>query len=441
MKRVSFIILFLSLVTVFGYSQNNRKLIRAKEFYKYSKYEAAISLLESDRQLRLTNAEADLIIGLSKYHLNQLDEAEVIFQKLVQLPKAAFREPLFYLGRIYHARNQFKEASRYYKSYLKVLPKDHIHRKMISASLQRCANGLELKFREAMAFVENMGPSINTKYDDFGITLSPTNNSRIYFSSNRSGSLGGMRDTYGRTDNLLGEYRCDIYYSNRQDNNNWLQAQPLDYLINSPEHEVILGFDPEGRVLYYYKGPNLENGQLFVDTFQSNNRSLNTDLLISPIDAIANVTTPHFIDGNTVIFASRRPGGYGGFDLYQSSNIGGRWSTPQNLGPDVNSEFDEITPFLSPDRRSLYFSSNHSDSSIGGFDIFKTVYNSQRRRWSKPYNMGLGINSSADDSHFRLARDGYTAFLTSNRKDGIGKRDIYIAYFFDYLPEVNTVQK
>lgn len=440
MKKRSLIILVLCMTAFFGYSQSNRKLVRAKEFYKYGKYEAAISLLESERELRLTEPEAELVIGLSKYHLNQLDEAEVIFQKLVQLPKATFREPLFYLGRIYHARNQFKEASRYYKSYLKALPEGHAHRKMINATLQRCANGIELKYREAMAFVENLGPAVNSKDDDFGATISPTNYNRIYFSSNRSGSIGGMRDNFGRTDNLLGEYRCDIYYTTKEPSSKWLAAQPLDYLINSPEHEVIFGFDPAGKVLYYYKGPNLENGQIFVDTFQKQNRSLHTDLLISPIDAIANITIPHFIDANTVIFASRRPGGYGGFDLYQSSFIGGHWSTPQNLGPDINTPFDEVTPFLAPDRQTLYFSSNNSNSSIGGFDIFKTKYNGQRRQWSKPYNMGLGINSSADDTHFRLARDGYTAYLTSNRKDGIGKRDIYVAYFFDYLPEINPAR-
>jgi len=434
-KLILFIGIFCLLAT-FGYSQDSRKLIRAKEFYKYGKYEAANSLLESDRQLRLLNPEVELIIGLCKYHLNRLDEAEVIFQKLLQLPKAGFREPLLYLGRIYHARHQFKEASRYYKSYLKNLPDRHDHRPMVRAALQRCANGIELKYREALAFVENLGPEVNTAYDDFAPVQSPNNNHRIYFSSNRSGSLGGMRNTYGRTDNLLGQYRCDIYFSNRDPDGGWLAGQSLDYLINSPEHEVIYGFDQAGKVLYYYRGSKLEDGQIFVDTFQRNNRRLSTDLLLSPIDATANITIPYFLDANTVIFASRRAGGYGGYDLYQSSFLGGRWSTPQNLGPEINTIFDEITPYLAPDRRTLYFSSNHPERSLGGFDILKSVYNQGRQLWSAPFNMGLGINSAGDDSHFRLAKDGYTAYLSSNRKDSFGQRDIYVAYFYDFLPEI-----
>lgn len=437
MKKLIILTGLICSVAIFGFSQDNRKLIRAKEFYKYGKYEAANSLLESDRQLRLVNAEAELIIGLCQYHLNRLDEAEVIFQKLVLLPKAGFREPLLYLGRIYHARHQFEEASRYYKSYLKSLPGRHEHRPMVRASLQRCANGIELKYREALAFVENLGPQINTAFDDFGPVQSPNNNHRIYFSSNRSGSLGGMRNAYGRTDNLLGEYRCDIYFSNRDQNGSWQAAQSLDYLINSPEHEVIYGFDQDGKVLYYYKGSKLEDGQIFVDTFQRDKRRLSTDLLLSPIDATANITIPYFLDANTVVFASRRPGGYGGYDLYQSSYIGSHWSTPQNLGPEINTIYDEVTPYLAPDRRTLYFSSNHPERSMGGFDILKSVYNQSRQFWSAPFNLGLGLNSAGDDSHFRLAKDGYTAYLSSNRKDSFGHRDIYVAYFYDFLPETN----
>lgn len=437
MKNKSLLIGLFCTLTLTGYSQDNRKLVRAKEFYKYGKYEAANSLLESDRQLRLLHPEVALIIGLCKYHLNQLDEAELIFKQLLQLPKTSFREPLLYLGRIYHARHQFQEASRYYKSYLKTLPDRHVHRTMVRASLQRCANGIEIKYREPLAFVENLGPKINTPYDDFGPVQSPNNNQRIYFSSNRSGSLGGMRNDIGATDNLLGNYRCDIYFSNRDQKEAWQPVQPLGYLINSAAHEVIFGFDQAGKALYYYQGDKLEGGQIFVDTFQLKGRSINTDLLFSPLDATANITIPYFLDAKTIVFASRRPGGFGGYDLYQSSFIGGHWSTPQNLGPEINTPFDEITPYLAPDRRSLYFSSNHPERSIGGFDILKSKYNPQRQQWSAPYNLGLGLNSSGDDSYFRLAKDGYTAYLASNRKDSYGQRDLYVAYFYDYLPEIN----
>lgn len=413
------------------------KLIRAKEFYKKGKYEAVLSILNTDRNLRLNNPDAQFMIALAKYHLNDLDEAEALLQALLNHPKKTFREALLYLGRIYHARNQFTEATNYYKSYLKSLPGNHSHRAMVRDAIRRCSNGIQLQFQEGLAFVENLGESINTKYDEFGIVFSPNNFKRLYFSSARPGSMGGLKDEYGRPDNLLGSYRYDMY-SIIKEGNNWLPTQPLHYFLNSPDSEVVLGFSGDGNKLFYYKGKALENGQIFVDTFRQNRRTLSSDPFISPVDAVSSITTPHFLDSKTILFSSRRPGGYGGFDIYQTSYLDGKWSTPQNLGPDINSAYDEVTPFLAPDRKTLYFSSNNSSSSIGGFDIYKSVYNTQRLQWSLPYNLGLSVNSAGDDTHFKLARDGYTAYFTSNRKDGYGQRDLYVAYFYDYQKEVSA---
>jgi tetratricopeptide (TPR) repeat protein len=377
------------------------------------------------------------MIALAKYHLNDLDEAEALLQQLLNHPKKSFRESLLYLGRIYHARNQFQEATKYYKSYLKSLNSNHSHRAMVRDAIRRCSNGIQLQYQEGLAFVENLGANINTKYDEFGIIFSPSNYNRLYFSSARPGSMGGMRDDNGRPDNLLGDYRYDMY-SVLREGSNWLPTKPLHYFLNSPDDEVVFGFNSSGGTLYYYKGKNLENGRIFVDTFRQNQQILSSDPFTGPVDAVASITAPQFLDSKTILFASRKPGGYGGFDLYQTSYLSGQWTSPQNLGPDINSAYDEITPFLAPDRQTIYFSSNNSHSSIGGFDIYKSVYNSQRLQWSLPYNLGLSVNSAGDDTHFKLAKDGYTAYFSSNRKDGFGKRDLYVAYFYDYQKEVSA---
>lgn len=433
-----FILLLLLFSTSLLTAQNvDGKLLRAKEFYKKGKYEAVLSILNTDRNLRLNNPDAQFMIALARYHLNDLDEAEALLQALLNHPKKTFREALLYIGRIYHARNQFPEATNYYKSYLKALPSNHSHRAMVRDAIRRCSNGIQLQFREGLAFVENLGEGINTKYDEFGIIFSPSNFKRLYFSSARPGSMGGLKDSYGRPDNLLGSYRYDMY-SVIKEGNNWLSTQPLHYFLNSPDNEVVLGFSGNGRTLFYFKGKTLENGQIFVDTFRQNQQVLSSDPFLGPVDAITSITVPQFLDATTILFASRRPGGYGGFDLYQTSYLNGQWSKPQNLGPDINTAYDEVTPFLAPDRQTLYFSSNNSHSSIGGFDIYKSIYNPKRLQWSLPYNLGLSVNSAGDDTHFKLALDGYTAYFTSNRKDGYGARDLYVAYFYDYQKEVSA---
>ena len=85
-------------------------------------------------------------------------------------------------------------------------------------------------------------------------------------------------------------------------------------------------------------------------------------------------------------------------------------------------------PFLARDGATLYFSSNRIES-MGGMDVFKVVFDSKKREWQMPAHLGLPINSPEDDAYFRLSYDGSSAFFASDRMGGMGKRDLYIAYF------------
>ncbi len=429
------LVLLMSFIVSATHAQGDlNKLNRAKEFYKNGQYEIAYNLLYSDSDLRISNADAQLLLALTKYHLNELEEAERRLKKLVNNPKRSFRETLLYLGRIYHAKHEFQEASKYYKSYLKLLPADHPHRGFTTDAIRRCANGLQIQYQEGLAFVENLGEAVNSKYDEFGPVLSPNFSNRLYFSSARPGSTGGRRADDGQPDDILGKYRYDMF-SAVSISGKWKSTKPLHYFLNTSQNEVALGFNATGKVLYYYRGSALDNGAIYVDTFREGRQQLVTEPLFGPVDPVAGISAPHFADNNRVIFASRRAGGYGGYDLYQVTMVNGEWSIAQNLGPSVNTPYDEVSPFLAKDGKTLYFSSNNREYSLGGMDVFKTVYNPNRRAWSKPFNLGLPINSAGDDSHFRLAKDGYTAYFSSNRKDSFGKRDLYIAYFYDFLSE------
>jgi hypothetical protein len=77
---------------------------------------------------------------------------------------------------------------------------------------------------------------------------------------------------------------------------------------------------------------------------------------------------------------------------------------------------------------------------MGGFDIVKAVFNTYAGNWTRPVNLGMPINSAGDETHFRLSRDGYSAYFASSRKDGMGERDLFAAYFFDYLPEMGATE-
>ncbi len=131
-------------------------------------------------------------------------------------------------------------------------------------------------------------------------------------------------------------------------------------------------------------------------------------------------------DGNVLFFSSDRPGGFGGMDLYKSRRMGNGWSEPENLGPEINTEGNEIFPYIHEDG-TLFFASNGLPG-IGGLDIFSTVgvqgqdYNTT---WSKPNNLGKPLNTKKDDFGLIVDISGTKGYFTSNREGGHGMDDIY----------------
>lgn len=126
-------------------------------------------------------------------------------------------------------------------------------------------------------------------------------------------------------------------------------------------------------------------------------------------------------DGRELFFVSRRNGNA---DIYRSErNADGTWGEPQNIGEPVNSKGSEMAPFLHPDGRTLYFSSD-KHIGMGGFDLFVSRRN-EEGQWQEPVNLGFPINTSGDEINFFVAADGRTAFISSQRENGRGGYDIY----------------
>ncbi|KAA3640086.1 MAG: hypothetical protein DWQ02_02615 [Bacteroidetes bacterium] len=436
-KFLPYLLLLIMVLPVQVEAQNSRqKLSQAKEFFYHEKYSEALAILSSSKKLSRQDKEARLLIAVCQFQLNHLDIALELLEEITGEKKEPYPECWLYMGKIYHAMHQFNEAADYYKLYLRTIRPDHPHRQMVREEIRRCSNGIDILYRQQLAIVENLGNGVNTAGDEFGPVPSRNNSNKLYFSSERFGNNGGPRDDQNRPDDRFGHFMSDMY-SCAVTNGQWAGTEPMHYLLNSPQHEILLDFNSDGTVMYYFKGWSQRTGQIVADTFKTmENRTLNSTPFLAPVD-VANGDKELFLYNDTLlIFSSRRPGGFGGYDLYKTVFLKGYWTAPENMGPNINSNYDETTPFLAPDGKALYFSSNDSRKSIGRMDIFKTVYNQKTGQWSAPFNMGLPLNSAGDDTGFRLTRDGFTAYLSSSRKDGFGERDIYIAYFQEYLPEV-----
>ncbi len=419
---------------------DSQKKAEAQTLFTRERFADAVSLLANAKSLIRDDKEARLMLAVSYYQTNQLDKALEHLQAMTEATKSPYNDCWLYMGKVYHARHQFEEATKYFKLYLKTIKSDHPHREMVREEIRRCANGIELQFKTAPALVENLGPQTNSDGDEFAPVPSPNNYNKIYFSAARKGSTGGLRNARGTQDERYGQYFADIYTS-RAESGVWLQPEPMHYLLNSPKHEVLLDFNKSGQALLYYQGWNFENGSILVDTFrQLEARTLSADPFLGPAEVRTKYTSPFFYNDTLIIFAARLPEGYGGLDLYSVSFRKGAWTKPKNLGQAINTPYDETTPFLAMDGRTLYFSSNDSYKSVGGFDVFRSVRIEKSDSWTMPTSVGIPVNSASDDTHFRISRDGFTAFLCSSRKDGLGMRDIYIAYFQEFLAEMEAPQ-
>ncbi|HJW29430.1 MAG TPA: hypothetical protein VJ508_09270, partial [Saprospiraceae bacterium] len=164
------------------------------------------------------------------------------------------------------------------------------------------------------------------------------------------------------------------------------------------------------------------------DTFSQEEGKLHKGIFNGPFDINQDGMDLTFFNDTICLFASNRPGGFGGFDLYVSFLHDGKWTEGTNLGPVINSFYDERYPFLTRNGLTLFYSSNNLES-VGGFDIFSTSFDPSLFKWSSPVNLGFPINSAGDDIYLAVAPDGTTAFLTSDRKEGYGGKDIYRVFF------------
>ena len=139
-------------------------------------------------------------------------------------------------------------------------------------------------------------------------------------------------------------------------------------------------------------------------------------------------------DGNTLFFSSARPGGFGKTDIYYSvKNEDGIWQKAMNIGESINTSKSDKSPFIHTDSKTLYFSSESSDSrwGAGGFDIFFTKQDLETKKWNLPKNIGFPINSDQDEESLIVSLDGHFGYFSSNRENGLGGKDI----FYFEIPE------
>jgi outer membrane protein OmpA-like peptidoglycan-associated protein/Tol biopolymer transport system component len=253
----------------------------------------------------------------------------------------------------------------------------------------------------------NLGDAINSKYRDYFPSVT-ADGEKMIFSRNIS-------------DNE------DFYIAEKKDNK-WSIPVPLSNKINTEKfNEGAQSISADGRYLFF-TGCNRPDGLGRCDIYVSHKEGSSWG---DPFNLGAPLNTPYWEsqptispDGNTLYFVSNRPGGLGGYDIWKSMlKSDGYWSRPENLGAEINTPYDEHTPFIHSDGRTLYFSSDGWPG-MGNKDIFLSRLG-DNGKWSLPENLGYPINTFNEETGLIVTPDGTEGLFSSTLKDGYGDMDIY----------------
>lgn len=413
---ISFLLFMTSLLSI---AQQNYRLVHKEAFeeatsYLYEEdYPTALSIYEVLYPLDTNYAEINYTMGVCL--INIRGEEEKAFPYLKKAVNGNVREASFWLAKSYHIQANFNEAIKYYKRYNK-LPNKDIFTSEVERHIKMSYKAKEMMNNPVQVEIVNMGENINTPYSEYVPVINADQN-ELYFTSRRPGSTGGKLDDYG-------EVFEDIYYSNYT-LNKWELARNIGPPLNTPTHDAVVGLTADGNEMVIYRtNPNLYGGDLFLSNKLAGTwtepKKLTQNINSSYQEASATISP----DGNLMYISSNRPGGMGGKDIYRARRLpDGNWSLPQNLGPTINTPYDEDSPFIQADGRTLYFSSN-GHATMGGYDIFKTKLENDEI-WTNPKNVGYPINTVKDDIYYVVSPDGKTAYYSSDMEGGFGNQDIY----------------
>ncbi|MGZ4158854.1 MAG: hypothetical protein ACXVED_17495 [Bacteroidia bacterium] len=268
--------------------------------------------------------------------------------------------------------------------------------------------------------IENMGAVINSEYEEKAPMVSADGKTLI-FTSRRPGRSSAINPDDGK-------YFEDIYVSHWDTTKKaWGDAELIPGALNTEGQDAATSISPDGKQIFLFKNDvesESRGGDIYVSRLSSSGKWGAPSSIGKPINTTyAELGACISPDGKTLYFVSERQGGFGNADIWMAKKKShSEWDKPVNLGDVVNTAEDEGGLFLAPDGKTLFFTSK-GHNSMGGYDMFKTVL--ENGKWSTPVNLGYPINTINNDYCFSLSVDARTGYFTSDRKGGLGERDIY----------------
>jgi len=397
------------------------------------KYKKAIRLFNKALSVKPDLRAAQRGIGLV-YDLQKMPREALTYYIEVLEHDPWFSRVLYYqVAEAYYKLGAYDEAIFYFEKfdYLQAEndtkftvngEKERLREKELSAGIDEAIRACQISMDSA-AFrqdvrVLNLGPTINSRSDEYFPFLS--NDQRLLFYTKRK-------------DNTSDE---NLYLSEFE-KGRWRNGKPVDGEFNTAQNEGMCTMVRDGRKMYF-TACNREEVNGPCDIWEASVEGTEISLM-QPLRGGAN--TPAWesqaavsCDGRTLYFASmwEGPGHQGGADIWYVRKLpSGLWSEPVNMGPRINTPKDEESPFITNDGKALYFCST-GHLGLGSSDIFVSMLRT-RNEWTEPINLGPKVNSPYEELGFFLSADGTTGYFASDRPGGYGGKDIYRVLLSDEL--------
>ncbi len=395
-----------------GLSKKARETFnKAYNAYQYEEFENAEKLFK--QLIKKYPSFIDAYDGLAKTYQeqNKFKPAIATYRQILDKQPNHYYA-LYELGNLYSSTQRLDSAKYFYNFFLKVNGgKDEISEK-VRIKIQNIEFATNAMKNPVDITPINLGSNINSKLEEYMPAF--TIDESVMYITQRDGTMHPSRQNE------------DIYYSNRN-NNQWGKIKNIGSPINTIENEGAFSVSADGNYIFFTSCSRPGGvGQCDIWLTMNKNGSWTTPGNIGkPVNSKHWESQPSIsATGKKLYFTSDRPGGFGGTDIWVSSFGEEGWEAPVNLGAEINSSQDEQFPFIHPDGITLYYSSA-GKIGMGKSDLFISHLKPDNT-WEPAQNLGYPINTSGDDWKLVVARDGKTAYYSSdNIQGGFGGMDIY----------------
>lgn len=395
------------------------------EYYKAAEMYRKIYPRVSSKKQRQLKGDVAFKMGNSYRIIESNKRAETGFKNAVRY---GCRDSLlyYYYAEVLRRNGKYGEALKMYQRYEKLFPESNLAKN----GIESCEKAVG-EWKEKTRYVVVKDPVMNSRYSDFCPVFASADADVVYFNSTRI-----PKGTKSKNSNITGQRNNEIYTVRKNARGQWEEPELVEgEEINTEFDEGACAFSPDFQQMYFTVS-KVEKGKTLGAAIYVSNRSGGewTKPEVVRLVEDSTISTAHPAispDGEYIYFVSDMPGGYGGKDIWRCERKGDGWGVPENLGPEINTEGEEMFPSFRRDG-TLYFSSD-GHQGLGGLDIFsarQVVAADSSKVWQIE-NLLQPINSRGDDFGITFAAYGDWGFFSSNRND----RKYYDAIFRFEIPQ------